>query len=316
MKNSVALSAIIIALPVSSAFAADLPSKKAPVIAPIAIPVWTGLHVGLNAGGTWANNGNIGTASSSFYISPIDPPGNRAGPADHALAAALGATSSLSSGGASGFIGGGQIGYDVQFGGRFENAIAGVEADIQGIAGSNGGGTNYFSAIPVQNSNPGRFVTTLMSGSKNLSYLGTVRGRIGYAVMPTVLVYGTGGLAYGGVNASITGVQAYDPVAINRTVAGFGSGSYSNTQVGWTAGGGAEWMFLPNWSAKAEYLYYDLGSVRFNAGTSTATDTGIGGAGLLWANTVQAQTKFTGNIVRAGVNYHFNFASAPVVAKF
>jgi len=316
MKNSVSLAAIIIALSVSSALAADLPSKKEPVIASIAIPVWSGLHVGLNAGGTWANTGNIGTASSSFYISPIDPPANRAGPADHALAAALGATSSLSSGGSSGFIGGGQIGYDVQFGGRFANAIAGVEADIQGIAGSNGSGANYFSAVPVPKSNPERLVTTLMSGNKSLSYLGTVRGRIGYAIMPTVLVYGTGGLAYGGVNASVTGVQAYDPVAINRTVAGFGSGSYSNTQVGWTAGGGAEWMFLPNWSAKAEYLYYDLGSVRFNAGTSTATDTGAGGASLLWANTVQAQTKFTGNIVRAGVNYHFNFAAAPVVAKF
>jgi outer membrane immunogenic protein len=316
MKNLVSLAAIVVALPVPSALAADLPSRKEPVITPIAIPVWSGLHVGFNAGGTWANSGTIGTASSSFYISPVDPPANRAGPADHALAAALGASSSLSNGGSSGFIGGGQIGYDIQFGGRFANAVAGVEADIQGIAGGSGSSTNYFSAIPVPQSNPARLVTTLMSGGASLSYLGTVRGRIGYAVMPTVLVYGTGGLAYGGVNANVNGVQAYDPVAINRTVAGFGGGSYSNTQVGWTAGGGAEWMFLPNWSAKAEYLYYDLGSVRFNAGTSTATDTGVGGAGLLWANTVQAQTKFTGNIVRAGVNYHFNFASAPVVAKF
>jgi outer membrane immunogenic protein len=316
MKKSVSLAALLVALPITVAFAADLPSKKEPVAAPVAVPMWTGFHVGLNAGGTWANNDNIGTASSSFYVSPIDPPANRAGPSDHALAAALGATSSLSNSGQSGFMGGGQVGYDWQFGSQFANAVAGVEADIQGTAGSNGSARNYFSAVHVPNSNPDRLVTTLMSGSKSLNYLGTVRGRIGYAVMPSLLVYGTGGLAYGGVSANVNGAQAYDPVAANRLVAGFGSGSYSNTQVGWTAGGGAEWMFLPNWSAKAEYLYYNLSSVRFNAGTSTATDTSVGGAGLLWANTVQAQTKFTGSIVRLGVNYHFNFASAPVVAKF
>ena len=54
--------------------------------------MWTGFHVGLNAGGAWANNDNIGTVSSAFYVSPIDPPHNRAGPSDHALAAALGYT--------------------------------------------------------------------------------------------------------------------------------------------------------------------------------------------------------------------------------
>ncbi len=104
MKNLVSLAAIVVALPVPSALAADLPSRKEPVITPIAIPVWSGLHVGFNAGGTWANSGTIGTASSSFYISPIDPPANRAGPADHALAAALGASSSLSNGGSSSVV--------------------------------------------------------------------------------------------------------------------------------------------------------------------------------------------------------------------
>lgn len=278
--------------------------------------MWTGFHVGLNADGIWANNDNIGTASSAFYVSPIDPPHNRAGPSDHALAAALGATTSLSNGGQADFIGGGQVGYDWQFGGNLVNTVAGIEADIQGIAASNGSASNYFSVAPVPKSNPERLVTTLMAVNKSLNYLGTVRGLIGYAVIPTLVVYGTGGFAYGRVSAKVNGVQAHDPVASNRLVAGFGSGSYSNTQVGWTAGGGVEWLFPPNWSAKAEYLYYNLGNVRFNAGTSTATDTGVGGTGLLWANTVQAQTKFTGNIVRAGVNYHCNFASAPVVTKY
>ncbi len=78
---------------------------------------------------------------------------------------------------------------------------------IQGIAGSNGSGRNYFSAVPVPKSNPERLVTTLMSSSKSLDYIGTVRGRIGYAVIPTLLVYGTGGLAYGWVSANVNGAQ-------------------------------------------------------------------------------------------------------------
>jgi len=54
---------------------------------------------------------------------------------------------------------------------------------------------------------------------------------------------------------------------VNQWIA-LGNASYSNTQVGWTAGGGVEWMFMPNWSAKAEYLYYDLGNI---SATSVST---------------------------------------------
>ena len=74
-------------------------------------------------------------------------------------------------------------------------------------------------------------------------------------------------------------------------------------------------MFLPNWSAKIEYLYYDLGSVTYSLSplvtTSVFTGTVVGSV------FPQASTRFNGNIVRAGVNYHFNWAApAPVVAKF
>ena len=80
-----------------------------------------------------------------------------------------------------------------------------------------------------------------------------MRGRFGYLLMPTLLIYGDGGLAYGGVNVSTSIFQANLPF----TPAFASFGNLSGTEVGWTAGGGVEWMFLPNWSVKAEYLYYD-----------------------------------------------------------
>ena len=70
-------------------------------------------------------------------------------------------------------------------------------------------------------------------------------------------------------------------------------------------------MFAPNWSAKAEYLYYSLSNANAN---TTIADTQSGSA--LWTYGVSGSRSFNGNIVRAGVNYHFNFASAPVVAKY
>jgi outer membrane immunogenic protein len=85
-------------------------------------------------------------------------------------------------------------------------------------------------------------------------------------------------------------------------------------------GGGAEWMLFPDWSLKAEYLYYNLGGV---ATTSFLTNYPLGyvlasgarpGPPYAVSNSL---TTVSGNIVRAGVNYHFNFANAAqVVAKF
>ncbi|MCQ4190607.1 outer membrane protein [Methylocystis suflitae] len=101
--------------------------------------------------------------------------------------------------GAGGVIGGGQLGYNHQFSPLF---VAGLETDIQGSS---------------------------MSG---VHWFGTVRARLGTTIVsPKLLVYGTGGFAYGGSS---------------------GAGA------GWTAGGGVEWAFAPKWSAKVEYLYVRL----------------------------------------------------------
>jgi outer membrane immunogenic protein len=84
-----------------------------------------------------------------------------------------------------------------------------------------------------------------------------------------VLIYATGGLAWGSIYAGMP--------AFNSTT----------TKAGWTAGAGAEYMFAPHWSAKVEYLFADLGTVNY-----------------LVAIPVNA-TERNLNIIRGGINYHF-----------
>jgi len=78
-------------------------------------------------------------------------------------------------------------------------------------------------------------------------------------------------------------------------------------------------MFLPNRSAKAEYLYYDLGNISLNTTTSLLTKNAgnYGPVGTVFYGTSsQASDRVNGNIVRAGMIYHFNWDAAPVIVKF
>jgi outer membrane immunogenic protein len=99
------------------------------------------------------------------------------------------------------------------------------------------------------------------------NWLGTFRGRIGYAAWDRFLPYVTGGLAYGGIKTSVAGV-----------------GDSSTSKAGWTLGGGVEYAIAGPWTAKVEYLHVDLGSGGSVLGSST---------------------NFRSNIVRAGLNYRF-----------
>jgi outer membrane immunogenic protein len=77
---------------------------------------------------------------------------------------------------------------------------------------------------------------------------------------------------------------------------------------GWTAGGGVEWLVYPNWSLKVEYLYYDLGRVTF--AMSPLVNSALVGTQVT-VGAPFASTRFNGNIVRAGLNYHFNLGAPP-----
>jgi outer membrane immunogenic protein len=179
------------------------------------------------------------------------------------VAAAAGGAGTTGSFPTRGGLAGGTVGGNVQWGA----VVLGIEGDWDW---SNLNGT---SGVPA-NCVPGGCET-------KADWLATVRGRAGWAI-DRVLLYGTGGAAF-------APVQAGFPVA--------GTGFSSNTQVGWTAGAGIEFAFAPNWTAKAEYLYVDLGNSN-----CTTTCFVNGATGFSDATSV----KFTENIIRAGVNFKFN----------
>ena len=288
----------LLALP---AVAADLaPVYKAP--APVCI--WCGFYLGLNAGGTWSDNNSVNVAST--VAQDFDPD-----PDSIAAASAAGASGKVPGEGGARFMGGGQIGYNWQI---WSVWLGGIETDLQGVVGNgSGNGTLNTSVGPVDYiDNLDTFITTIRT-SKQLDYFGTLRGRFGYLLGPTFLAYGTGGLAYGGVKASTVIGQSNNDCSwspgncISPTTSA--TGAISQMRIGWTAGAGLEWLFATRWSAKVEYLYYDLGSVTFaNAplvtGVGTLSTVPLPPGGPAIVNSTST-ADFRGNIVRVGVNYHW-----------
>jgi outer membrane immunogenic protein len=309
--KKIAISLAALAVSAGAALAADLPSRKGPPVLPPPPPpppMWTGFYVGLNAGGTWANGNGQYIAVAPVGVDRGFPRATSNYALTDAYLAAISAAGSVAGTNSSangGFIGGGQIGYNYQV---YNNFVVGLEADIQGLAGNSANRT-FSTAAAVGD---GSTFVGIHSVRGSMDYMGTVRGRLGWLFTPTLLVYGTGGFAYGGLTLNSTSMIAND-VFSARLAPVIGGVNFSNTQTGWTAGGGLEWMFMPNWSAKVEYLYYDLGTVTQNFALATVDN--VSNLSAVFGG--QARARVNGNIVRAGLNYHFNWgAPAPVVAKY
>ncbi len=313
--KQITLSAVAMASAAGCAFAADLPRYEAPLPSPAPVMTWTGFYVGATSGGTWSESGRIDTTSSFLFGDPGFP----FGAAYTGTQSALGATGQapVRSGG---FIGGGQVGYSRQVSQSF---VAGVEADIQGVAAGRTRGS-AFTATPLLGVfpdgtiySPGETFSTSIAGSKQIDFLGTVRGRVGWLVTPTLLLYATGGLAYGQVSATtsirqLNNDRIFGPFSLDPSATA--GGGFSGVRVGWTAGGGIEWMFRPSWSAKVEYLFYDLGAVTY--ALSPLATTANYGTGVQSVVASRSATRFDGHIVRAGVTWHFDWGAAPVVAEY
>lgn len=279
-----------------ASLAADLPSRRAPpVYVPPPVPVftWAGPYIGLNAGYAFTDNQGTRTIGNNGPgAAPTQAPFNT----DTVTNVTTGRRTPFISQGARGFTGGLQIGYNYQMPG-IAGVVVGVEAD----------------AAYTDLRNSSNFLSTQADPStfrQRLQYLGTVRGRVGYA-FDRILIYGTGGFAYGGSNASAsffsnsTGALAY----FGRT---------NRIETGYAYGGGVEYA-LPTTSfvnflnssavtIKAEYIHYDLGSraVLVN-NTGLATVNG----------SYTTRFRNEGNLVRAGLNFKFGGpVVAPVVARY
>jgi outer membrane immunogenic protein len=299
-RLAVALS--VLSVSSAAAIAADLSLPPRPY-APYApayyhsavVYEWTGFYVGLSAGGGFGlggihNNVTSALCSVAFIGLGCD--------LDQASSAAVAAVPGGFDTHPSGFIGGGQIGYNYQMGWF----VWGVEADFSG-ADIGGSASKTVRATGLDLIAPAVIVNTATgTANQKLDWLGTLRGRVGFVPFTPLLVYATGGLAYGHVSidttlsetATVTGVPGVCPCSATSTA------STSSTQFGWTAGGGVEWMFAPHWSLKAEFLYYNLGTVSTNM-----TLVQLNGGVPFTTIGITSTANVKGDIARGGINYRF-----------
>ena len=242
------------------AMAADVLVPEPPAPAPYVIePVtqtttWTGLNLGVQAGVAFGNsdNGANFNTSNPVFGSGVFNDDDNAG-----------------------FIGGAHIGYDYQF---QNNVVVGAVADI-----------NYIDA------ETNRSYTTPSNGTFNsnsdINYLGTVRAKLGYA-FDSVLVYGSGGLAYAGVDNDVSA----------PSIPGYSFDSNGDdADIGYSVGAGVDVMATQNLSFGVEYLYTNLGS---NEQSVTGTNTVTGDTIRYTTDSNDDDLDF--HTIWAKASYHFN----------
>jgi outer membrane immunogenic protein len=304
-RNLVGAVAVLALAGTSAATAADMP-LKAPAPAVVEAFSWTGFYVGLNAGYFWGHGDQgfvIDDSLGRYYtfgggqglnIAQVMFVGNQSLKND-------------------GFTGGGQIGYNHQIG----PWVLGWEADLEWFnpsASSTRQSFLPFPAFALPGPVPVPFqITDTTSGD----WLSTFRFRAGIRPFNNLMIYGTAGGAVAHVNFSSSYADGTTcPPQISCALRA--NISTSQNAWGFAGGGGAEWMFARNWSFKAEWLIVsvkgsDVATAAFpTAGVIPATCPPTAGG---FCSIFHYRPTFIENIVRVGVNYHFDW-SGPVVAKF
>jgi outer membrane immunogenic protein len=215
--------------------------------APVPVPfTWTGFYFGGQIG--------AGIARTSSSFSGFD----------------AGDTAPTVSPNGAGLIVGGQVGYNRQIG----FWLAGLETDVAGafIKGNASSiSPNTFFTVPTE---------------QDINWFGTLRGRVGIVPTERLLLFATGGLAYGGVAVSSISLA----VGGNCITSSCGTGSASATRTGPTVGGGLEYAWSNYATFKAEYLYVDLGTLSVTYPVTLAV------------SKATTTSTFAANIVRVGLN--------------
>jgi outer membrane immunogenic protein len=296
-KLATAIAAI--ALIGTPAFAADM-AVKAPPPGPAPAPTWTGFYGGIQFGGGWSDETVSSSPNDPLAATLLSGSFGIVLPGEQPVATSLRLNQS-------GAVGGFEAGYNWQLG---SNWLVGLETDFS-AAGLNGqaSGTSILETVPL-------VLTQSINAQTTTDWYGTVRGRLGWLATPSLLLFGTGGFAYGRVgdsaNYTFNGVSG--PFA--GVVPGFSflcvpntrcfSGTSSSIRTGWVAGGGVEWLLDQHWSAKIEYQFIDLGTdtVRITA-TPCPVTTCAGATPPSAASSFNSAFHDRFNVVRLGLNYRF-----------
>lgn len=265
--------------------------KAGPSVAP---SHWTGFYVGVDTGY------GVGDREISWS-------GNPASEAAYLSSGGLARSTPLNP---TGFLGGAHAGYDHQFG-RY---LIGIETDLA-LAKISGNGPSATgrtitivdtSTLPLFTSNNSAQYQS--SAEQTLHALGTLRGRLGILATEQLLIYGTGGFAYGRatVSASVASGSVNSDYFTSPDNTLFftqqypachdvcASGSQSRWLAGGTVGAGLEYAFLDRWTARFEYTYYNLGRLSV-----TLTDPRFP------AQAFSAGALFAGQVARLGLSYRF-----------
>jgi outer membrane immunogenic protein len=268
----------------NAAFAADMAVKVPPKpVAPAPVHSWTGFYVGANGGYGWKN--------PTVTFTPNDEDANF-------VTCVTGTCAPPASFNINGGFGGLQAGYNWQFSPQW---VAGVETDFDWSDIKGTGTSNFLMTLAPAAPFPSNFAVF-----QNIKWFGTVRARLGYLPADHLLVYATGGFAYGRIDEN---------VALNAgSTGGVGSGAFtflcvagpncflgnsSRTATGWTAGGGVEYVLWNNVSVKAEYLYVNLGG---GDSVDVVAQSTFGG---LPSSFTAAFSRTDFHTVRGGLNWKF-----------
>ena len=212
---------------------------------------WTGFYLGANVGIAW-NNSNL---DNDIYTTGV----------------LINELENKIDGSQASFTAGVLLGYNYQV----DRVVLGMETDFNylGFSDSNTGGLT------------GEFSDYTTKSSFDANWFGTIRGRLGYA-FDNLLVYGTGGIAYGPMCADGKVTQNFSSDITTW------KGSTDSTNWGWTAGAGAEYG-IDNWSLGLEYLYVDLGRAEWNSD-------------VIGESRLKGNVDYAFSTVRATVKYRFH----------
>ena len=278
------VAALALLVGAGAANAADLysgGSTKDPLATglPAATAAWTGFYIGANIG--YGFDGTRDTLSITHYDKTTGLPVSGDG-------------GKLEAPVVDGVVGGVQLGYDKQFG----SFVLGVATDfnLSGLAGSKsktGSQTDSESQDVQKDTN---------TFSQIIDWYGTVRARAGVAVGP-VLLYGTGGLAYGDVRDKVAHSYSLTPGTGSSTAGGSFGDQWTNygVQTGYVVGGGAEYR-SGNWGVDVSYQYINLGSQTISGTFWDHANFPAPGVASGTVGTSSINSDF--HTVKVGLNYH------------